>query len=190
LHVRQRGNNRAACFFSDVDRRFYLKCLAQGAALYGCAIHAYVLMTNHVHLLVTPARAGAVGRMFQHVGRRYVRVINTLHGRTGTLWESRFKSSLVLDERYLLRLHQYIDENPVRAGMAARPGAYPWSSHAHYSGGKLDHLITEHALFLSLGRDHAERQAALRELFRTEPPKRGRPNEDDFPLTPISGNLF
>jgi putative transposase len=80
LRVRQRGNNRAACFFGDIDRRFYLKCLAQGAAHYGCAIHAYVLMTNHVH---------------QHVGRRYVRVINTLHGRTGSLWEGRFKSSLV-----------------------------------------------------------------------------------------------
>ena len=215
LHVRQRGNNRAACFFGDVDRRFYLKCLSEGATRHGCAIHAYVLMTNHVHLLVTPARPGAVGRMLQHVGRRYVRVINTMHGRTGTLWESRFKSSLVLDERYLLTLHQYIEENPVRAGMAIRPGAYPWSSHAHYAGGRVDHLISEHALFLSLGPSHAERQAALRELFRielgekdleqirtainagcplgAEPPKRGRPsksNEDEAGFTPISGHLF
>jgi len=215
LHVRQRGNNRAACFFGDVDRRFYLKCLAQGAAHYGCAIHAYVLMTNHVHLLVSPARSGAVGRMLQHVGRRYVRVINTLHGRTGSLWEGRFKSSLVYDERYLLTLHQYIEENPVRARMAVSPGAYPWSSHAHYAGDQVDRLVSEHALFLSLGRDPAQRQRALRELFRTElgqkelehiraainagcplgkePPRRGRPlksSEDDAELTPVSGNLF
>ena len=151
----------------------------------------------------------------QHVGRRYVRVINTLHGRTGTLWEGRFKSSLVYDERYLLTLHQYIEENPVRAGMAVRPGAYPWSSHAHYAGDKIDRLISEHALFLSLGPSDPERQAALRELFRTElgqkeiedirkaidagcplgtePPMRGRPlksNDQDADLTPMSGNLF
>jgi len=119
LHVIQRGNNRAACFFGEVDRRFYLQCLAKSAARTDCAIHAYVLMTNHVHLLVTPGAPGSAAAMLQDIGRRYVRVINTIHGRTGTLWEGRFKSSLVDTERYLLTCHRYIELNPVRAGLAA-----------------------------------------------------------------------
>ena len=121
LHVIQRGVNRTACFFGDADRRFYLKCLGKAAAARGCAVHAYVLMTNHVHLLVTPGEAGAAGAMMQDIGRRYVRVINTVHGRTGSLWEGRFKSSLVDSEGYLLTCHRYIECNPVRAGMAAQP---------------------------------------------------------------------
>jgi putative transposase len=166
--VIQRGNNRAACFFGDVDRRFYLKCLAQSSAHTGCAIHAYVLMTNHVHLLVTPGESGAVAAMLQEMGRRYVRVINTIHGRTGTLWEGRFKSSLIDTEAYLLACHRYIELNPVRAGIATHAAAYPWSSHAHYTGGKVDRLITEHASFLSLGPNHIERQTAFRALFASE----------------------
>ena len=106
LHVIQRGINRSACFFGDADRRFYLSCLARAAAARGCAVHAYVLMTNHVHLLITPAEAGAVGAAMQDVGRRYVRVINTIHGRTGSLWEGRFKSSLIDSESYLLTCHR------------------------------------------------------------------------------------
>jgi putative transposase len=168
LHVRQRGNNRAACFFGDVDRRFYLKCLAEAAARTGCAIHAYVLMTNHVHLLLTPGARGATAAMLQEIGRRYVRVINTIHGRTGTLWEGRFKSSLVDTETYLLLCHRYIELNPVDAGLAPHPAAYPWSSHVHYAGLKADPLLTEHASFLSLGADAVERQAAFRKLFLHE----------------------
>jgi len=164
--VIQRGNNRAACFFNDVDRRFYLKCLARSAARNDCAIHAYVLMTNHVHLLVTPRGRGSVSAMLQDLGRRYVRVINTIRGRTGTLWEGRFKSSLVSTEAYLLTCHRYIELNPVRAGMVAEPSAYPWSSHAHYAGGRSDDLIAEHAAFLGLGGTADERRAAFRELFR------------------------
>jgi putative transposase len=165
LHVIQRGNNRAACFFGDADRRFYLKCLGKSAARTGCLIHAYVLMTNHVHLLVTPGAPGAVGEMLQDIGRRYVRVINNIHERTGTLWEGRFKSSLVDSERYLLTCHRYIELNPVRAGIAAHPSAYPWSSHTHYASGKDDELITEHREFLGLGATPEERRAAFRELF-------------------------
>ena len=156
LHVIQRGNNRAACFFGEVDRRFYLQCLAKSAARTDCAIHAYVLMTNHVHLLVTPGAPGSAAAMLQDIGRRYVRVINTIHGRTGTLWEGRFKSSLVDTERYLLTCHRYIELNPVRAGLAAHPSAYPWSSHAHYAAGKSNNLITEHAAFRGLGATPAE----------------------------------
>src|SRR5688500_3782403 len=121
LHVRQRGNNRAACFFGDADRRLYLKCLAQAAARRGCAIHAYVMVTHHAHLLVTRKERGCVGAMLQEVGRRYVRVINTMHGRTGTLWEGRFKSSLVDSETYLFNCYRYIDLNPIRAGLASHP---------------------------------------------------------------------
>jgi putative transposase len=215
MHVIQRGNNRAACFFGVVDRRFYLKCLRKSAARTGCLIHAYVLMTNHVHLLVTPGAPGAVGAMLQDIGRRYVRVINTIHGRTGTLWEGRFKSSLVDSERYLLTCHRYIELNPVRAGLVTGPSAYPWSSHPHYAAGRLNDLITEHAAFHGLGATAAERQAAFRELFLNDldprtlarireavnagcplgspPPRRGRPakaaaNADSEAV--ISGKLF
>jgi putative transposase len=168
LHVVQRGNNRAACFFGDADRRFYLKCLARAALRHGCAVHAYVLMSNHVHLLVTPAKRGSVGTMLQELGRRYVRIINALHGRTGTLWEGRFKSSLIDSETYLLTCHRYIELNPVRAGLVAHPAAYRWSSHEYYAAGKTDSLITEHVGFSGLGRDREQRQAAFRELFEIE----------------------
>ena len=165
MHVVQRGVNRAACFFNDVDRRFYLKCLTGSAAARGCSLHAYVLMTNHVHLLVTPILAGSVSAMMQDVGRRYVRVINTLHGRTGSLWEGRFKSSLIDSERYLLTCHRYIELNPVRAGIATEPGAYLWSSHAHYAGGRRNGLLTDYPQFRALGTSDEDRRAAFRSLF-------------------------
>jgi REP-associated tyrosine transposase len=164
-HVIQRGNNRAGCFFGEADRRFYLKCLAESAARRGCEVHAYVLMTNHVHLLVTPAESGAVGAMMQDLGRRYVRVINTIHGRTGTLWEARFRSSLVDSEAYLLTCHRYIELNPVRAGVVSDPGAYAWSSHAHYAADRVNPLITEHPVYLRLGQTRSERQAAFQSMF-------------------------
>jgi putative transposase len=165
LHVIQRGNNRAACFFGDVDRRFYLKCPHEAAVRRNCAIHAYVLMGNHVHLLLTPHEHGGVARMLQDVGRRYVRIINSIHGRSGTLWEGRFRSSLVDSETYLMTCHRYIETNPVRAGLAANPRAYPWSSHRHYASNAFDKLITEHPVFVGLGADHVERRAAFCSLF-------------------------
>ena len=165
LHVIQRGNNRGACFFTDIDRRFYLKCLARAAAANDCAVHAYVLMTNHVHLLVTPSAAGAVGAMVQDIGRRYVRVINTIHGRSGSLWEGRFKSSLIDSETYLLTCHRYIELNPVRAGLAGHPGAYPWSSHAYYAGTRPDGLVSHYEQFRALGACEAERREAFCSLF-------------------------
>jgi putative transposase len=168
LHVIQRGNNRSACFFGDIDRCFYLKCLAEAAIRRNCAIHAYVLMSNHVHLLVTPHEKGAVAGMLQDIGRRYVRVINTIHDRTGTLWEGRFKSSLVDTESYLMTCHRYIEMNPVRAGLASVPSAYAWSSHTHYARGRTNDFITEHALYSRLGANAAERQAAFRSMFEEE----------------------
>jgi len=124
-------------------------------------------MTNHVHLLVTPAEEGAVGAMMQDIGRRYVRIINNIHGRSGSLWEGRFKSSLIDSERYLLVCHRYIEANPVRAGMVAHVGQYPWSSHSHFAGGGMDPAITEHPLYLALGSSKPERRAAFAALSST-----------------------
>jgi putative transposase len=165
LHVIQRGINRGACFFGDADRRFYLRCLAHAAAARGCAVHAYVLMTNHVHLLITPAEAGAVGATMQDLGRRYVRVVNTLHGRTGSLWEGRFKSSLVDSESYLVTCHRYIECNPVRAAMVSDAALYRWSSHGHYAGLRSDPLITEYPQYRALGENAEERRGAFRSLL-------------------------
>ena len=168
LHVIQRGVNRGACFFNDTDRRYYLRCLAEFASRHGCAVHAYVLMTNHVHLLLTPAEKGAVAALLQDLGRKYVRVINSIHGRTGTLWEGRFKSSLVDTEKYLLICHRYIELNPVRAGMVADPAAYSWSSHLRYARGQVSSLLTAHCVYDALGANDTERQAAYRSLFAAD----------------------
>lgn len=164
-HVIQRGHNRAACFFGDADRRFYLRCLGEAAERRGCEVHAYVLMTNHVHLLVTPQEAGALGVMMQDVGRRFVRVMNNVHGRSGTLWEARFRASLVDSENYLLTCHRYIELNPVRAGLVSDPRSYPWSSHTHYATDRPNALITQHPIHRALGTTVQERQAAFESLF-------------------------
>lgn len=164
-HVVQRGNNRGGCFFGDAERRFYLKCLGESAVRRGCAVHAYVLMSNHVHLLISPHEQGSIGAMLQDLGRRYVRVINNLHGRSGTLWEGRFRSSLIDSERYFLACHRYIELNPVRAGLVEEPAAYAWSSHRHYVGDQRNPLITEHAAYRTLGATDAERRATFHSLF-------------------------
>lgn len=164
-HVIQRGVNRASCFFGDVDRRYYLKLLAKFAETRRCAVHAYVLMTNHVHLLLTPAAKGAVAALMQDLGRSYVRVINAIHGRTGTLWQGRFKSSVVDSERYFLACQRYIEMNPVRAGIVSHPNEYAWSSYAHYANGAIKPFITEHDCFARLGTTSEGRAAAYRGLF-------------------------
>ena len=169
LHIVQRGNNRSACFFGDIDRRLYLRCLANAAADRGCAIHAYVLMSNHVHLLVTPRVQGAASALLQDVGRRYARIVNEVQGRTGTLWEGRFRSSLIDSERYLLTCHRYIELNPVRAGMVREPGEYPWSSHRFYAFGTPDKVVTPHGQYLALGGSVQERASAFRHIFGDAP---------------------
>ncbi|GAO26666.1 transposase IS200 family protein [Alicycliphilus sp. B1] len=133
-HVIQRGNNRQAIFADRQDFETMLALLAENAQKFRVAIHAYVLMDNHFHLLATPATAEALPRMMQAVGRSYVRYFNDRHGRSGTLWEGRYRSTLIETDRYLLACMAYIDLNPVRAGMVAQPLAWPWSSHAHYLG--------------------------------------------------------
>lgn len=164
-HIVQRGNNRAPCFFDDRQRRMYLDLIHDAAGAAAVSIHAYVLMTNHVHLLATPHRTGAISALMQTVGRRYVQWINKLRDRTGTLFEGRFKSSLVQSERYLLSCYRYIELNPVRAGLAAHPADYRWSSY-HCNGlGKPNRLITMHPVFAELGGAPAERRARYQALI-------------------------
>jgi putative transposase len=167
LHLIQRGNNRQAIFFAEGDYGRYRDWLAEAADEYRLAIHAYVLMPNHVHLLATPARADSLPRVMQSLGRRYVRYVNDAHGRTGTLWEGRYRAAPIESEVYLLACARYIELNPVRAGMADHPRDYRWSSwHAHAQGAD-DALVSEHALYRALGRSAAERQKAYRALFRS-----------------------
>lgn len=166
-HVIQRGNNRQASFFSAADQVFYLECLQDAARRYGVAVHAYVLMTNHVHLLATPVEADSISRTMQSIGRRYVQYVNLNYRRTGTLWESRHKASLVDAEGYLLHCMRYIELNPVRAGMVPRPADYRWSSYRANVQQERNDLITRHEIYNALGLDDEARAQAYRELFST-----------------------
>jgi len=166
-HVIQRGNNRQPIFVDVADYRRYLQLLHEASATEPAAVHAYVLMPNHVHLLVTPEKAGGLSRLMQALGRRYVRWFNDRYRRTGTLWEGRFRSTAVESDRYLLACMRYIELNPVRAGLATTPADYPWSSNAHHIGRLIDPLIADHALFWALGNTPFERQSAYESLFET-----------------------
>ena len=166
LHIVQRGHNREPCFFAEDDYRSYLHWLGEALAEAGCALHAYALMTNHVHLLLTPRKAEAVAKLVMSLGRRYVQYINRNYRRTGTLWDSRYKSSLVQAETYLLACQRYIELNPVRAAMVNDPALYSWTSYRANGLGQPDARLTPHPLYRALGRDDAERQAAYRALFR------------------------
>jgi putative transposase len=165
-HVIQRGNNKDPCFYSEADYKAYLSFLKVSSANNNVKIHAYVLMTNHVHLLVTPKQDGDISRMMQSLGRKYVRQFNFLYGRTGTLWEGRFKLSIVDTERYLLTVYRYIELNPVRANMVNHASEYPWSSYLYNSVGRKISLITPHREYLSLGTTDNARQLAYRKLFK------------------------
>lgn len=165
-HVVQRGNDRQPCSYVTDDYRRYLAGLRESAIRYGCSVHAYVLMTNHVHLLVTPSSAGAVSRMMQWLGRQYVGYINGRYRRTGTLWEGRYKSCLVDTERYLLTCYRYIELNPVRAAMVADPADYAWSSYRTNAQALPDKVVVPHAEYLRPGADASERCSAYRQLFK------------------------
>jgi putative transposase len=166
LHVIQRGNNRSAIFFCDDDHAQYREWLAAAAGAYGCRIHAYVLMTNHVHLLVTPRREDSLPRAMQSLGRRYVRHVNAVYRRSGTLWEGRYRAAPIDSEHYFLACCRYIELNPVRAGMVDHPRAYRWSSYGAHADGAADALISDHTTYRALGRSRAARQKAYRALFR------------------------
>jgi putative transposase len=165
-HVIQRGNNREPCFLAEQDYRRYLEDLAASAERTDCRVHAYVLMTNHVHLLVTPMQEHGIAEMMQSLGRRYVQYINKTYRRTGTLWEGRYKASLVDSEAYLLTCMRYIELNPLRAGMVEHAGEYKWSSYGANAQGRLDRLLSPHPLYTALGPAAADCQFAYRELFR------------------------
>jgi putative transposase len=167
VHVVQRGNNREAVFFCADDYGTYLDWLREEAAGRGCVVHAYALMTNHIHLLMTPRDRGGLSDTLQALGRRFVPRINHAYARSGTLWEGRFKASPVQEDAYLLACYRYIELNPVRAGMVADPGGYPWSSYRANALGQPDPLLVPHPLYLALGATDAARQAAYRELFET-----------------------
>jgi putative transposase len=164
-HVVQRGHNRGIVFFADDDYLYYKECLKNAAEKYGCTIHAYCLMTNHVHLLVTPVTKEGLSRMMQMLGRLYVRHINKRKKRSGTLWESRFKVSLVDAEGYLLSCMRYIEMNPVRARMVRKPENYPWSSIRANRLGETDALISAHPVYESLGATPASRCSSYSSLF-------------------------
>jgi putative transposase len=162
-HLIQRGNNRQPIFSAAADYLMLLALLHENAQKFSVAVHAYVLMGNHFHLLATPATADALPQMMQAVGRRYVRHFNDTHGRSGTLWEGRYRSTLIDTDRYLLACMAYIDLNPVRAGLVADAASYPWSSHGHYVGLRIDRLVTPHPLFWAMGNTPFAREAAYAE---------------------------
>jgi putative transposase len=164
-HVIQRGNNRQPCFLREQDCRCYLSQLGEAALACGCRLHAYVLMTNHVHLLMTPEVTGAVARTMQSLGRRYVGYFNATYRRSGTLWEGRYKSCLVDSERYLLTCYRYIELNPVRAAMVLAPGDYVLSSYRANAEGRPNRLVQPHDEYAQLGTTVEERCAAYRALF-------------------------
>ncbi|PJI98966.1 putative transposase [Acidovorax sp. 69] len=165
-HVIQRGNNRQSIFQDREDFETMLGLLADNALRHGVAVHAYVLMDNHFHLLVTPSTLEGLPQMMQAVGRRYVQYFNRRHARTGTLWEGRYRSTVLQPERYLLPCMVYLDLNPVRAGLVVHAVDYPWSSHAHWRGVRNDRLLTPHALYWALGNTPFAREAAYAALVQ------------------------
>ncbi|MCA1806001.1 MAG: transposase [Xanthomonadaceae bacterium] len=193
-HIIQRGNNRSTCFHAPKDYRCYLATLREQAEKHGCSIHAYVLMTNHVHLLLTPVREDSAALLMKHLGQRYVQYFNRSYRRTGTLWEGRFRSCLARDPQYVLGCYRYIELNPVRAGMVRHPGEYLWSSYHANARGVCDPLITPHEDYRRLGRSDTERRASYEELFvsRLDPEivagirraanRRGKPVRGQRPL--------
>lgn len=164
-HVIQRGVNRQPVFFEYSDYALYLHSLRDAAARYECQIHAYVLMTNHTHLLVTPQSECTIPLVMQAMGRTYVQALNRKYERTGTLWQGRYKASLVQDDRYLLTCYKYIELNPVRAGLVAAPQDYSYSSFAHNAHGEPNALITTHETYDSLAHTPKGRQTAYRRMF-------------------------
>ena len=168
LHITQRGNNKADCFWTDADRRVYLSLLRDMAPKFGCEVHAYVLMTNHVHLLITPDDADGASQVMKNLGQQYVQYVNRGRSRTGSLWDGRFKASIVDTDQYLLRCHRYVEMNPVRAGMVTRPGDYLWSSHRANAWGVPSDIVSPHPRLVSLGATENDRRREYCRLFETE----------------------
>jgi REP-associated tyrosine transposase len=168
LHIVQRGHNRQPCFFAEEDYHIYLHWLGEALKKEKCSLHAYALMTNHVHLLLTPQDAKSVPKLIIALGRRYVQYINVTYRRTGTLWDSRYKSSLIQAEPYLLACQRYIELNPVRAAMVDDPAHYRWTSYRTNALSQASEIITPHPLYRALGKTDTERHSTYRGMFRTQ----------------------
>ena len=164
-HIIQRGNNRNVIFVDESDYLYFQDKLKAACLRFGCRIHAYVLMTNHVHFLLTPETKTGIGQAMQSLGRSYVQYFNWRYRRTGTLWEGRYKASVLDTERYLLVCYRYIELNPVRAGMVSHPREYRWSSYAANAEGQADQHVIPHDVYLQLGSDRVSRSVAYRALF-------------------------
>lgn len=165
LHIVQRGHNKGPCFFAPRDYELYLGLLGEYAPKSGCRIHAYVLMTNHVHLLLSADDGWGATRLMRHVNQHYVQYVNRVHHRCGTAWQGRFWSSIVDTNSYFLTCQRYVELNPQRAGMVNGPGDYPWSSHNHNAHGQPSLVVTPHECYLSLGSNERARQMVYRGLF-------------------------
>lgn len=167
LHIIHRGHNRCACYFADADYQYFLRQLGESAREHGCSIHAYVLMTNHVHLLVTPESKDSAWLMMKRLNQRYVRYANRKYERSGTLWEGRFKSCLTQSDNYALACYRYIELNPVRAGIVDHPKKYRWSSYVANAQGWANGLLTPHSVYLALDVEERERQRRYRKLVQS-----------------------
>jgi putative transposase len=172
LHLVQRGNNRTPTFLVPGDFVTYLHLLGEALPHAGCSLHAYALMGNHVHLLLTPDAIRSASILFHQVGSRYVHYFNKRHGRTGTLWEGRFRSCLIDSDAYLLRCHRYIERNPVRAGLVDEAADYPWSSYRCNALGVASALVRPHPVYEALDRDPQRRLLAYRAIVDSEAPAR------------------
>lgn len=168
VHIVQRGNNRQPCFFAKADYLFYLNRLAAFVARFQCELHAYVLMTNHVHLLLTPRIGTGISLLMKFLDQSYAQYVNYTYKRSGTLWEGRFRSSVVQSQHYLLACYRYIEMNPVRASIVKHPGDYRWSSYAANTGDRSAIQLTPHLEYLGLSADEDRRRVVYRELFATE----------------------
>ncbi len=168
VHVVQRGNNRQTCFASDADLAAFANWLQEGAKRYGVSIHAWVFMTNHVHLLLTPSNSDSISKCMQYLGRLYVRYFNIRYKRTGTLFEGRFRSCVVQTGTYFLACQRYIELNPMRAGMVNDPADYVWSSYRAHALGRSVKMWQPHSEYIALGQTRASRSRAYRALFSSE----------------------
>ena len=166
VHIVQRGRSREPVFYDDADYQVYLSRLKEAAERYQCQIHAYVLMTNHIHLLATPSDTQGITRMMQYIGRHYVPYINHTYGGSGSIWEGRYKANLIQDESYLLTCMRYIELNPVRAKMVNTPTQYRWSSFHRNGQGKQDSIVIPHQMYQKLGKTEALRLATYKALFK------------------------
>ncbi|RJF99680.1 transposase [Noviherbaspirillum saxi] len=164
-HILQSGIDRQAIFRDDADYAAFLGWLREAAKQFQVAVHAYVLMPNHLHLLVSPSDTTGLARMMQWVGRHYVPYFNAKYQRVGTLWQSRYKATIIDSDQYFLQCSRYIELNPARAGLVASADEYPWSSLAHHVGMRSDPVIHDHRLFWALGNTPFDREAAYRNFI-------------------------